>query len=144
MSKKIIKPGKWWIIQLCAIKTYTEVAAALTIKNGHRAGHRSSKQKTKRAWDRILCQYVHRKIPRQWHLSPPRRGVPYKFDELSEARKCARLDVIKRWVESHDGFVEIVEREGCLYYGTVTSETVIERKFRRGTNEMVILALSAL
>jgi hypothetical protein len=143
MSKKVIKPGKWWIIQLRAIKTYNQVGCVLVCRNAAHAGHRSSKHKTRRKYDRLRGRYIHRKVPRKWDLRHPRSGVPYKFDELSEARKCARVDVIKNWVTAHDGYVEIVEREGCLFYGTVTSETVIERKFRRGTNEMVILALES-
>lgn len=144
-SKEVRKPGKWWVVRVRAIKSYDQVAAYLVIDNGHHVGHNGWSRKYRIRWDKKQRQTVHVLKARQWNLRSPFYGKnAYRFSELGDARGSARVQVVKDWVKGHEGFVEIVECEGCEILGTITSEKVVHRMFAKGTNEMVILALESL
>lgn len=144
-SKEVRKPSKWWIIRVRAIKSYDQVAAYLGCDNAHHAGHNGWGRKYRTRWDKKQRKQVRVFKARRWNLRSPYYGRGgYRFSELSDARGRARIQVVKDWVEAHEGFVEIVEREGCEILGTITSEKVVHRMFVKGTNEMVILALESL
>ena len=139
MPKEIIKPGTWWTIQLRWPSM--KVAFVLRIKNGQSAGRRGSEHK----WVRV---HRYRKDPirrarRVWKLMTPMQwgGSGYKFDDLKDALRTAKCRTIQNEVENHMVIVEIVQVEGCLHYGTVSSRKVIERRFPPETNEMEILAM---
>jgi hypothetical protein len=144
MDKRIIKPGKWLIVQLRQMKTHDQVAAVLVCRNAYRAGHNG--------WSRKYTMvnagtYPYRKVRkykrRSWDLRPPKGCFPYKFADLKDARASARIDLIKNWTSLNEGFVEIVEVEGCLQRGECapTTRKVVQRLYPKGTNEMLILAM---
>ena len=78
-KKRIVKPGKWWIVRFRQMRSYARITAI-------------------------------------------------------------RTEQIRSWMKDHNGILEILEVEGCLFYHTVSSEKVIERQFNT-TNEMEILAI---
>ncbi len=144
-SKEVRRPGKWWIICVRAIASYDQVAAYLICDNGHHAGHNGWDRKYRLRWDKKQAKKVRVFKARRWNLRSPYYGQKgYRFSELADARGRARVQVVKDWVDVHEGFVEIVEIEGCEILATITSEKVVHRMFTKGTNEMVILALESL
>jgi len=139
MPKEIIKPGTWWTIQL-RWQGSMKVAFVLRIQNGRRAGRRGSEH----SWVRV---HRHRKDPirrarRVWKLMTPMQwaGSGYKFDDLKDALHTSKGRTIQNEVDNHKVIVEIVQVEGCLHYGTVSSRTVIERRFPPDLNAMEVIA----
>lgn len=143
MSKdRVIKPGKWWIVRFRQMKSYERITGYLTCKNAFHAGHSGFDRK----WRMVRSKKgrggkVRRFKTRQWDLRGyGERRLAYRFAELKDLRSTIRSELIRSWMADHNGILEILEVEGCLYYHTVTSERVIERRFST-TNEMEILAI---
>lgn len=137
---RVIKPGKWWIVRFRRKESYEHVTGYMTCKNAYHAGHSGFKRKrryVKGLGKRGPIRYV----PRQWDLkSHSHRRLAYRFAELSDLKTSIRSKPVKEWMVKWDGILEIVEVEGCLYYGTVESRKVVERRFNT-ENEMEILAI---
>jgi hypothetical protein len=146
-SKEIRKPGTWFVVRLRAVKSYDQVACVLVCRNGHHAGHNGWSRKWR--WVRNkrgkMPSRVRKFKIRQWKLDHPSQfRLAYRFKDLTDARVGCRTTLVKTWVDKHEGFAELVQVTGCLTLANVTSEKVVHRMFRKGTNEMVILALESL
>jgi len=142
-APEIIKPGKWWIIQVRTAANYEEIKYYLYCTNGHRAGHSGDKRcytmRHIKGQGRKNRKKVYR--PRRWELSTPwHQRKPYRFADLSDVKATARSNVVVDWMNENDGILEIVEVDGCLYSGEGVSEKLFERQFQT-TNAMKILAL---
>lgn len=143
MSKnRVIKPGKWWIVRFRQLKSYERVTGYMTCMNAPHAGHSGFDRKYRMVRAKKgFAPRVKRYKARKWDLRGyGERRLAYRFAELKDLRTSIRSDLIRSWMKDHDGILEILEVEGCLYYHTVTSEKVIERQFNT-TNEMEILAI---
>jgi hypothetical protein len=139
-KNKVIKPGKWGIVRFRRIDTYAQVTGYMVCDNGYRAGHSGFDRKT--YLRRTNGKRTRAFRPRKWTLKGwDNRRLAYKFAELKDLNKSIRIDLVRNWIKNNEAFLEIIEVEGCLFYGTVTSETVIHRKFAPETNEMEILAI---
>ncbi len=144
-KNEVRKPGKWWTIRIRAIASYKQIAGYLICKNGHTAGHNGWSRKYKIRWDKKQRKKVRRNVGRQWDLRSPFYGRnAYRFSEWNDVLGSVRSRTVEDWVKAHEGFVEIIECEGCLILGTITSEKVAHRMFAKGTNEMMILALESI
>jgi len=139
MLKEIIEPGIWWTIQLRWPSL--RVGFVLRIQNGQTAGRRGSQHK----WTRVHHYRSDplRRARRVWTLVNPiqRQGAGYKFDDLKDARRTAKCRTIQDEVGIHRMIVEIIQVEGCLRYGLVSSRKVIERHFPPDMNEMEVIAM---
>jgi hypothetical protein len=137
---RVIKPGTWWIVRFRLVKSYEQITGYMTCKNAHHAGHsgfeRKYKIKTLKSGKR---QRIYRR--REWDLRGwDYRRFAYKFAELADLKSSVRGKTVQDWMKKHEGILEILQVEGCLYYNTVVSEAVLDRHFTE-LNEMEILAL---
>jgi hypothetical protein len=144
MQKRIIKPGKWIIVRVRQIESYEQVTGYLVCTNAYHVGHngwsRKWRMKNKRVDGRITK--VRHYKSRQWTIKGYReRRLAYKFADIADAKTSAKVKLMTDWMKLNNGFVEFVEVDGCTYNGTVLSETVVLRRYQKGTNEMMILAL---
>ena len=140
-KKRIIKPGAWWVVQIRRYDSFQDVARVLRCKNPRAAGSRGSERKwiRKTSWTKDI-----KRVRRQWELCYPHHFMRgYKFDDLQDARVSAGCKVVQDFAAEMQGIVEIVKVTGCLYYGTVVSRHVVERRFPPGCNEMEVLAIEA-
>jgi hypothetical protein len=146
-SKEIRDPGTWFVVRLRAVKSYKQVACVLACKNAFHAGHNgwSRKWRFVRNPSSSNPSRIRKFKTRQWKLERPSNfRLGYRFEKLKDARAGVRTKIVKEWTEKHTGFAELVEVTGCLVLANTTSEKVVHRMFRKGTNEMVILALESL
>jgi len=135
---RVIEPGQWWIVRFRRQKSYERVTGYMTCKNAAHAGHSGFKRKQR--YVRGLHK-VPRYVARKWDLKDSSyRRLAYRFAKLGDLKTSIRSKQIKEWMVKWNGILEILEVEGCLYYGTVTSGKVVERQFNT-KNEMEILAI---
>jgi len=143
MSKqKVIKPGVWWIVRFRQIVSYDRITGYMTCQNAHHAGHSGFDRKHRFVRQKGKPGKVKRFKSRKWDVRDSSyRRLAYRFAELSDLKTSIRSSLVKDWIVKHEVILEIVEVEGCTFYGTVTSEKVFDRQFPPETNEMEILAL---
>lgn len=141
-KKQVIQPGLWWIVRFRRRKSYALVTGYMACGNAYHAGHSGFKRKYRfRNSSKPPYRKVKRFVTRKWDLRAGReRRLAYRFASLKDLHGSIRSKVVKEWMEKWDGILEVVEVQGCLYYGTVTSEKTVERRFNTD-NEMEILAL---
>lgn len=142
MDERVIKPGKWFIVRIRRTEDGNEVVAHLKISNSSAAGPSGRSRRWHRSGRR------RRFVARMWRVDYNRRRV-YQFADLADARASARIGLIEDRLtrlrsRGSQSFVEILEVEGCLYYGTVVSERVVVRKLPSGLTGMQVLALESL
>ena len=142
MSKqKVVKPGIWWIVRFRRIESYAWISGYMTCKNAHHAGH-SGFHRKQRYVKGLGKNGPLRYVPRKWDVKDSsHRRLAYRFAKLSDLKTAIRAKLIQTWISRYDVILEIVQIEGCTFYGTVTSTEILERQFPPGTNEMEILAL---
>jgi len=141
MKEKVIEPGQWWIVRFRREESYARISGYLVCANAYHAGHSGFKRKYqyKRAKGQTEKRRVYRR--REWDLKGwDYRRFAYKFADFKDLNTSIRSKTIADWMKKWSGIMEVVEVQGCLFYGTVVSETVIDRKFNT-TNEMEILAM---
>jgi len=142
-KNKVIKPGEWWIVRFRLVKSYERITGYLTCKNAYHAGHSGFKRKQRYVKGLGKGGPI-RYVPRKWDLKGwDYRRFAYKFAELGDLKTSIRSKTVKEWMEKHEGILEILQIEGCTYNGTISSETVLDRRFSKASelNEMEILAL---
>lgn len=139
-KKRVIKPGIWWIVRFRRFESFEQITGFMTCSNAYRAGH-SGFDRKRRPGRVNHPRTVRRYVRRNWDLKDySYRRLAYRFAEIADLRTSVRCGLVATWMQKWNGIMEVVEVEGCLFYGTITSEKVIERKFHT-TNEMEILAL---
>lgn len=53
-ESRVIKPGKWWIVQIRRMESYEQITGYLTCRNAYHAGHQGQLDLALTGWKRDL------------------------------------------------------------------------------------------